>query len=181
MQIKLIEQKGSYGFYLDEKMIYKGEFSGFFGTKYKLLNQEMKLVAQASTKGFSIFKPSCKIILRGRDEIIISKKAFSSTYTMQYKNAFYEFYAHNGRKTSIYKNDYQIGFFEIGKFEWLDRLATLIVLDNDVDTDLLLISIMISMPEPDFDSSTLSVNLGNRRAKAKKFDSTWKPKLFIVE
>ena len=124
----------------------------------------------------SIFKSYHKITFLDKK---ISSKVFyngfiKASYTFKMEDDIYDVHPHRGSKTSIFKNNIQIAYYDRRLFNRFNKTVIDIIANRDTDIEIILL--LISTIDFDFedDSYTATIDLGNL-LQSKKFDKEWTP------
>jgi len=98
-------------------------------------------------------------------------KAF---YTFKMGDDVYDIHPHRGRKTSIFKNNQQIAYYEKRLLNRFNK--TIIEIISNSNIDLGIIVLLIATIDFDFedDAYTGTIDLGSI-LQSRKFDKDWKP------
>lgn len=99
---------------------------------------------------------------------------FKSFYTLKTNTDIYDIYPHRGRKTSIYKNNKQIAYYEKRLFNRFNKKGITLVSDSNADLDVLFSIIATIDFDVEDDAYTATIDLGNI-LQSRKFDKEWKP------
>lgn len=108
------------------------------------------------------FDLDCVSILKGKYEVT----AYGSIYKI---------IMHKKRKTSIFKDQIQIGYFEENLFDYMGGHGIKIVLNKDINEVLICSIVMALKCNFQNDYSSFSINFGNFGSEEIKFDSSWHP------
>ncbi|WP_160114591.1 hypothetical protein [Aquimarina sp. AU474] len=102
------------------------------------------------------------------------KGLFKPYYKFVHDNNLYEIYPHRGTKTSIFKNNKQIAFYEHTFLNRFNKSLIKINCDSDINIDILFTLISVIDFDFDEDSQTVTIDFGNI-FQARKFDENWSP------
>jgi len=151
-------------------------------TKYfretKKLFYNNTLISEIKTKFQLPF--TCSYIIRFQNQLTEANLKFKLFHefnpTCLFKNDVYEIIPHRGNKTSIFKNNIQIAYYEEESIEYFNNPGIKFVANDNIDRELLF-SFIVSL-KCDFmnDNSNITYNLGNiSLTEKRKFDDDWEP------
>lgn len=107
-------------------------------------------------------------------EEIISLQPVSDSkfhYSLTFHKSVYEFYGHEGRKFSVFKNEHQVAWLEkdlVGDYYK-------IIANND-ENKLILVAFVLTYDIHFHAGNDFSIDFGKIGWKMKEFDESWKPK-----
>jgi len=90
----------------------------------------------------------------------------------------YDIYNHRGRKSSVYKNDKQVAWWDHAAVSWFNGDNYKIIADKGCDK-LLIISLCLAVDNyasNDKEKSAVNFNIGRMGPQARAFDPNWQPK-----
>lgn len=92
-----------------------------------------------------------------------------------FENDLYEIIPHKGLKTSVFKNNKQIAFFEEQSLELFENKTIRLVADRNMNRPLIFSTILTLKCNYEEDPDTFNFNLGNVGPEYRKFDPNWEP------
>jgi len=140
-----------------------------------------------SSDGIKISEISTKFGFKGLRHIINFSTNSSSTelklkggllknyYDCNYLGNKYTIIKHHGHKTSIFKNNIQIGFYEKSKFKKLNSQKINLICNADINQGLIYSFILALELSYENHDEIVSVDLGNFTKEYKKFNPKWTP------
>ena len=161
----------------DEDLDYECIFvrSGFKTKKHVFKNQNLLASIDLSIK-FLPFKVwyTIDFVDSNQTYTLQYKKILKPYYIFSHEGDLYEIYPHRGTKTSIFKNNRQVAYYENTFINRFNKSLVKIYCDKGINLDV--IFILISSINFDFedDSHTGTINFGNI-FQVKKFDKNWTP------
>jgi hypothetical protein len=178
MIITIKKHKGNYIFYENETYAFwAASDTKYFRETKKLFYNDI-LISEINTK----FKLplSCSYVIRFQNTLTEAYLKFKLFHqfkpTCLFRNDVYEIIQHRGNKTSIFKNDIQIAYYEEGSLDYFNNHGIKLVANDDIDRELLFSFIVSLKCEFKNDDSDITYNLGNFSfTEKKKFDNDWKP------
>lgn len=126
--------------------------------------------------------------IRAKYDISFSKSLIYTFKTVSYFRqhyqcstavAVYDIYGHRGRKYSIYKDNYQIAWWQKNLITWLEGDTYTITANGNADVDLLISFCLIldNYRSGNKGEDILTINLGYMGLQAKRFNREWLPDL----
>jgi len=177
MQTSIRRVDNNFLFTRDDKTLFWGTLVTKRFKLIKQLYQKEKLIAEAVFKFRLPFRIFHTITLIETNKIITLKytNIFKPKFVCKYNNDLYEFIPHKGHKTSIFKNEKQIGYYKDKKVEYLGDQTIVLVTNDDIPQHLIFTFILAIKCDFNNDYSTMSVDIGNFGPEVRKFDTAWKP------
>ena len=106
-----------------------------------------------------------------------TESSWKSHYRCRYGADVYDIYGHRGTKCSVYKNDYQIAWWQHARVTWFAGDNYKIWANEDSDVELLIVFCLIldESASSGEELNTITLNLGSIGPQARVFDQTWQP------
>ena len=158
----------------------------YYGTdtlkRFKMIKQlykEDKLIAESWLNIKFPFRIVFQIKLTETKQIVSLKfkDFFKPKFICSFNGDSYEIIPHKGRKTSIFKNSSQIGFYTEKTLEYFNQETIHLIANEDINKDLIFAFILALKYKYNHDNSTFTINLGNFGPEARKFNDLWKPSI----
>jgi uncharacterized protein YxjI len=175
---KRISFGSQYSIFVNKKEKYFAETDAFTRNIIRLYEEDTGIKRHTIFKSLYFLKPAYKIEMPDGRRIKFKSMSFWGTHfkCLENENA-YELYLHPKRKTSIYKNDTQIGFGEQEALTILAGDQYELRLNDDVNWELIICFFLIVDHLNSRNGGTIfTINAGPVFKQFKKFDPTWKPK-----
>lgn len=170
-----------YNFLLRNELIFTGieETKIFSNIIRKLFNSENKLISNIQIKGtiFPIPKANYSIQLfleKEYNTVLVSNRILKPIWYCYFCNDKYEIVEHIGLKSSIFKNNIQIGYFEKKSTSLFNGYVIKLIINNNENIALICSFVLAIGCSFDNDGSLITFDLGNIFGEAKKFDKNWK-------
>lgn len=180
MTISIFRKKNTYQFTHNGEKLFIGTQNFKFFQRVKYLHKDDKIICDIRFKFRLPFKLVYNINYHDPNNNLKFikleyKNFFAMSYTCKIDNDSYEIIPHKGVKTSIFKNNIQIGYFDQKKVEFMGGQNMLLILDDDAEISLICSLIFSLYCNFGDDDSTASYDLGNVGPEKKVFDYRWKP------
>lgn len=177
MEIIIRRVDNHFQFTTDKKTIFYGKFVVQRFKIIKQLYQDKKLVTESVFKFRLPFQIMYSIKFIEKNQTISLKytNIFNPKFICHFNNDTYEIIPHKGLKTSIFKNDIQIGYYIEKRVEYFGGQTISLVTNDDISKQLIFTFMLAIKCNFQNDYSSASIDIGNFGPEARKFDSSWKP------
>ena len=145
------------------------------GLHSKILNTEKEELVTIDISYSPWFWKMHKIIYRivfhklNAEVEVKAANYFRGHWTFVFGGDRYDYYAHYGRKKSLYKNDNQVAKYSMGTVNVWDRDFGFIISNND-ENELLLLSVFLMLDMGEDMDGDLNIDLGNMVAGVKEYN-----------
>ena len=170
----------NYIIFINEKQTHSAFTQSFtFLSEVSLFEDNAKKSKLTLKKRFGWFKTKYDIYRNGSKPFEYRTVNLIKNHNKcQVGNDFYEIYGHKGRKYSIFKNNLQIAYWDKSYATWFNAGNFKIIADDDCDYELVISFCLINDNSPATNNgNALNFDVGKFGPEAKKFDSSWMPKI----